>query len=71
MEHVFSVYFQGADADCMYFIEEGEVKITVKNKVTIVFLRVLLIMSHLMRLCYFLSSVNSFFKRACAAIQWG
>ena len=28
-------------------------------------------MSHLMRLWYFSSSVNSFFKRACAAIQWG
>ena len=27
--------------------------------------------SHLMRLWYFLFSVNSFFKRACAAIQWG
>ena len=24
-----------------------------------------------MRLCYFLSSVNSFFKRACTAIHWG
>ena len=28
-------------------------------------------MSQLMRLWHFLSSVNSFFKRACAAIQWG
>ena len=28
-------------------------------------------MSHVMRLWYFSSSVNSFFKRACAAIQWG
>ena len=28
-------------------------------------------MSHLMRLWYFLSSVNSFFKHACAVIQWG
>ena len=28
-------------------------------------------MHHLMRLWYFSSSVNSFFKRACAAIQWG
>ena len=27
-------------------------------------------MSHVMRLWYFSSSVNSFFKRACAAIQW-
>ena len=27
--------------------------------------------SQLMRLCFFLSSVNSFFKRAGAAIQWG
>ena len=25
----------------------------------------------IMRLWYFSSSVNSFFKRACAAIQWG
>ena len=24
-----------------------------------------------MRLCYFSSSVNSFFKHTCAAIQWG
>ena len=28
-------------------------------------------LSHVMRLWYFLSSVNAFFKRACAAIQWG
>ena len=28
-------------------------------------------MSQLMRLWHFSSSVNSFFKRACAAIQWG
>ena len=28
-------------------------------------------MSRVMRLWYFLSSVNSFFKHACAAIQWG
>ena len=28
-------------------------------------------MSHVMRLWHFSSSVNSFFKRACAAIQWG
>ena len=28
-------------------------------------------MSHLMRLWYFSSSVISFFKRACAAIEWG
>ena len=28
-------------------------------------------MSHLMRLWHFSSSVNSFFKQACAAIQWG
>ena len=28
-------------------------------------------LSRLMRLWYFSSSVNSFFKRACAAIQWG
>ena len=28
-------------------------------------------MRHLMRLWYFLSSVNSFFKCACPAIQWG
>ena len=28
-------------------------------------------MSQLMRLWHFLFSVNSFFKRACAAIQWG
>ena len=28
-------------------------------------------MSHVMRLWAFSSSVNSFFKRACAAIQWG
>ena len=28
-------------------------------------------MSQLMRLWHFLSSVNSFFKRACTAIQWG
>ena len=28
-------------------------------------------LSHLMRLWHFSSSVNSFFKRACAAIQWG
>ena len=28
-------------------------------------------LSHVMRLCHFSSSVNSFFKRACAAIQWG
>ena len=28
-------------------------------------------MSQLMRLWHFLSSVNSFFKRACAANQWG
>ena len=27
-------------------------------------------MSQIMRLWYFLSSVNSFFKRACTAIQW-
>ena len=27
--------------------------------------------SHLMRVWYFSSSVNSFFKRVCAAIQWG
>ena len=27
-------------------------------------------LSHLMRLWHFSSSVNSFFKRACAAIQW-
>ena len=27
--------------------------------------------SHVMRLWYFLSSVNSFFKHACTAIQWG
>ena len=27
-------------------------------------------LSHVMRLWYFSSSVNSFFKRACAAIQW-
>ena len=31
----------------------------------------ILYMSHLMRLWYFLSSVNSFVKRACAAILWG
>ena len=30
-----------------------------------------LYMGRLKRLWYFLSSVNSFFKRACAAIQWG
>ena len=29
-----------------------------------------LYLSHLMRLWHFSSSVNSFFKRACAAIQW-
>ena len=29
------------------------------------------IMSHLMRLWHFLSSVKSFVKRTCAAIQWG
>ena len=28
-------------------------------------------LSHVMRLWYFSSSVNSFFKRACAVIQWG
>ena len=28
-------------------------------------------MSHLMRLWHFSSSLNSFFIRACAAIQWG
>ena len=28
-------------------------------------------LSQLMRLWHFSSSVNSFFKRACAAIQWG
>ena len=28
-------------------------------------------LSHLMRLWYFLSSINSFFKHACTAIQWG
>ena len=28
-------------------------------------------LSHLMRLRYFSSSVNSFFKCACAAIRWG
>ena len=28
-------------------------------------------MGRLMRLWYFLSTINSFFKRACAAIQWG
>ena len=28
-------------------------------------------MSQLMRLWYFSSSVNSFFKRECSAIQWG
>ena len=28
-------------------------------------------LSQLMRLLHFSSSVNSFFKRACAAIQWG
>ena len=27
-------------------------------------------MSQVMRLCYFSSPVNSFFKRVCAAIQW-
>ena len=27
--------------------------------------------NHVMRLWYFLASVNSFFKCACAAIQWG
>ena len=27
-------------------------------------------LSHVMRLWYFSSSVNSFFKRACVAIQW-
>ena len=31
----------------------------------------LLYLSHVMRLWYFSSSVNLFFKRACAAIQWG
>ena len=30
-----------------------------------------LLMSHLMRLWYFSSSVNSFCKRSCAATQWG
>ena len=30
----------------------------------------LIIMSRLMRLCYFSSSVNSFFKPTCAVIQW-
>ena len=30
-----------------------------------------LYLSHLMRLWYFSPSVNSFFKRACATIQWG
>ena len=29
------------------------------------------LLSRLMRLWHFLSSVNSFFKYACAAIQWG
>ena len=28
-------------------------------------------LSHVKRLWYFSSSVNSFFKRTCAAIQWG
>ena len=28
-------------------------------------------LSHVMRLWYFSSSINTFFKRACAAIQWG
>ena len=28
-------------------------------------------LSHLMRLWHFSSSVNSFFKHACASIQWG
>ena len=28
-------------------------------------------LSHVMRLWYFSSSVNSFFKRVCASIQWG
>ena len=27
--------------------------------------------SHVVRLWYFSSCMNSFFKRACAAIQWG
>ena len=29
-----------------------------------------ILMSQLMRLWYFSSSINSFFKRACTAIQW-
>ena len=28
--------FQGDEADCMYFIEDGEVRVTVKNMVSIV-----------------------------------
>ena len=37
---MFKLYFQGDSADCMFFVEEGEVKITVKNKVNMVILSI-------------------------------
>ena len=42
-DDLFKLYFQGDSADCMFFVEEGEVKITVKNKVNMVILSIPLI----------------------------
>ena len=51
MVMVFVVIFQGDEADCMYFVEEGEVSIMIKQQVINRLILFVLYLPSMFRLC--------------------